>query len=77
MAKTCCFPVKLTPERDGEPIEVKLAFSYGLCKDLCIPNEVNLSLALPADAGKGEALLLDAALARVPKPARAGLLARK
>jgi DsbC/DsbD-like thiol-disulfide interchange protein len=68
------FPVRLTPERDGEPIEIKLAFSYGLCKDLCIPNEVSLSLALPADAGKGEALLLDAALAQVPKPARAGLL---
>jgi DsbC/DsbD-like thiol-disulfide interchange protein len=68
------FPVKLTPERDGEPVEVKLAFSYGLCKDLCIPNEVSLSLALPADAGKGEALILDAALAQVPKPARSGLL---
>jgi DsbC/DsbD-like thiol-disulfide interchange protein len=68
------FPVKLTPERDGEPIEVKLAFFYGLCKDLCIPNEVNLSLALPSDEEKGEALILDAALAQVPKPARSGLL---
>ncbi|MGE3528393.1 MAG: protein-disulfide reductase DsbD domain-containing protein [Methyloceanibacter sp.] len=68
------FPVKLTPERDGEPIELKLAFSYGLCKDLCIPNEVNLSLALPAAAEKGEALLLDEALAQVPKAAHAGLL---
>jgi DsbC/DsbD-like thiol-disulfide interchange protein len=68
------FPVRLTPERDGEPIELNLAFSYGLCKDLCIPNEVSLSLAVPADAGQGEALLLDAALAQVPKPARTGLL---
>lgn len=68
------FPVKLTPERDGESIEVKLAFFYGLCKDLCIPNEVNLSLALPSDEEKGEALILDAALAQVPKPARSGLL---
>jgi DsbC/DsbD-like thiol-disulfide interchange protein len=68
------FPVKLTPEREGAPIELKLAFSYGLCKDLCIPNEVNLSLALPADGNKGEALLLETALAQVPKPAHAGLL---
>jgi DsbC/DsbD-like thiol-disulfide interchange protein len=68
------FPVRLTPERDGEPIELKLAFSYGLCKDLCIPNDVSLSLALPANAGEGEALLLDAALAQVPKPATVGLL---
>ncbi|HET7210588.1 MAG TPA: protein-disulfide reductase DsbD domain-containing protein [Methyloceanibacter sp.] len=68
------FPVRLTRERDGEPIELNLVFAYGLCKDLCIPNEVSLSLALAADAGQGEALLLDAALAQVPKPARAGLL---
>jgi DsbC/DsbD-like thiol-disulfide interchange protein len=68
------FPVKLTPERDSEPIELKVAFSYGLCKDLCIPNEVNLSLDLPADGDKGEALLLETALAQVPKPAQAGLL---
>lgn len=68
------FPVRLTRERDGEPIELNLVFAYGLCKDLCIPNEVSLSLALPADAGQGEALLFDAALAQVPKPARAGLL---
>jgi DsbC/DsbD-like thiol-disulfide interchange protein len=68
------FPVKLTPEREGAPIELKLAFSYGLCKDLCIPNEVNLSLALPADGDKGEALLLETTLAQVPKPAHAGLL---
>jgi DsbC/DsbD-like thiol-disulfide interchange protein len=68
------FPVRLTPEREDEPIELKLAFSYGLCKDLCIPNEVNLSLNLPAEGEKGEALLLETALAQVPKPARAGLL---
>lgn len=68
------FPVKLTPERESEPIELKVAFSYGLCKDLCIPNEVNLSLNLPAGGEKGEALLLKTALAQVPKPAKAGLL---
>jgi DsbC/DsbD-like thiol-disulfide interchange protein len=68
------FPVKLTPEQAGEPIELKLAFAYGLCKDLCIPNEVNLGLALPTDGGKGDAMLLESFLARVPKPARDGLL---
>jgi DsbC/DsbD-like thiol-disulfide interchange protein len=68
------FPVKLTPERDSEPIELKVAFSYGLCKDLCVPNEVTLSLNLPAGGEKGEALLLENALAQVPKPASAGLL---
>ena len=68
------FPVKLTPERENEPIELKLAFAYGLCKDLCIPNDVSLGLMLPADAGKGDAALLESFLARVPKPAAEGVL---
>ena len=69
------FPVKLTPEREGEPIELKLAFAYGLCKDLCIPNDVSLGLTLPAQmSAKGDALLLESVLARVPKPARDGVL---
>ena len=63
------FPVRVTPEREGEPIELKLALSYGLCKTLCIPNDVNLGLQLPADAAShsGDAPLLEASLARVPK----------
>jgi DsbC/DsbD-like thiol-disulfide interchange protein len=68
------FPVKLTPEREGEPITLKLAFEYGLCKDLCIPNEVTLGLALGESAGKGDALLIEIYLARVPKQAAPGLL---
>jgi DsbC/DsbD-like thiol-disulfide interchange protein len=72
------FPVKLTPERDGEPIEIKLALNFGLCKDLCIPNDVGLALALPADAAshRGDAALLESALARVPKPAAPAALPR-
>jgi DsbC/DsbD-like thiol-disulfide interchange protein len=68
------FPVKLTPERYGEPIELKLAFAFGLCKDLCIPNDVSLGLTLGGGVGKGDALLLAGFLARVPKPARDGAL---
>jgi len=68
------FPVKLTPEREGEPIELNLAFAYGLCKDLCIPNDVMLSLAVGGNASKADALLIETFLARVPKPAAPGLL---
>ena len=68
------FPVKLTPEREGEPITLKLAFDYGLCKDLCIPNSVNLSLELGADTKKGDAVLLETFLALVPKQAAPGVL---
>jgi DsbC/DsbD-like thiol-disulfide interchange protein len=72
------FPVKVVPEREEEPVELKLAFDYGLCKDLCIPSKVSLGLQLPADAvkHKGDALMLESALARVPKPASPGALPR-
>ncbi len=68
------FPVKLTPEREGEPVKLKLAFEYGLCKDLCIPNDIVLELALPGSVGKGDAALIETFLSRVPKPAAPGLL---
>ena len=70
------FPVKITPEREGEPIELALAFEYGLCKDLCIPNEAELGAVLPPDLGKNDAGLIEAALDRVPKPEQAGTLPR-
>lgn len=68
------FPVKITPEREGEPVELKLVFDYGLCKDLCIPNDVTLGLAVGADVGKGDALLIETFLARVPKAGAPGEL---
>jgi DsbC/DsbD-like thiol-disulfide interchange protein len=68
------FPVKLTPQREGEPIELKLAFSYGLCKDLCVPNDVTLDLIVSPAIGKGDAALIESFLARVPKLGKPGLL---
>ena len=64
------FPVKLIPERPGEPIELKLAFDFGLCKSLCIPNEAQLTLKIePGVALDGaDAKLLNASLDRVPQP---------
>jgi DsbC/DsbD-like thiol-disulfide interchange protein len=68
------FPVKITPEHENEPVEIKLAFEYGLCKDLCIPNDVDLELTIRPDQGKGDAMLLETALALTPKEAAPGLL---
>jgi len=72
------FPVMITPEREGEPIELKLALSYGLCKTLCVPNDVSLGLELPADAASRsrDAPLLEASLARVPKASAPNALPR-
>lgn len=70
------FPVKITPERPGEPIVLSLAFDYGLCKDLCIPNSVALQAVLPPDLGKNDARLLETALSHVPRPAQTDTLPR-
>ncbi len=70
------FPVKLIAERPGEPIELKLAFDFGLCKSLCIPNDAKLSLKLEPGAtlNEADAKLLNAALDLVPQPVAPGAL---
>lgn len=70
------FPVKITPKVPGEPVELSVIFDYGLCKDLCIPVSVELDALLPADLGKGDALLIKQARAQVPKAAGAETLPR-
>jgi DsbC/DsbD-like thiol-disulfide interchange protein len=69
------FPVMVTPERPDEPVELKLNVDYGLCKTLCIPNQANLSIELPAQAaGKADDPLLTRFVDLVPKPAETGKL---
>jgi len=70
------FPVRITPERQDEPVELKLNVVYGLCKTLCIPNEASLSLELPPQdaAGQAEDLLLQRFVGLVPKPVAEGEL---
>ncbi|ODR96230.1 hypothetical protein AUC71_04615 [Methyloceanibacter marginalis] len=70
------FPVKITPEQEGEPVTLSLTFDYGLCKDLCIPNTAALRAVLPPDLGKGDGRLLETALSRVPLEADAETLPR-
>jgi DsbC/DsbD-like thiol-disulfide interchange protein len=41
------FPVKLRLQGPTEPVTLRLAVSYGICKDICVPGEAELSLAVP------------------------------
>lgn len=70
------FPVKVTPEQPDKPVRLSLTFDYGICKDLCIPNSVDVAAVLPADLGTGDARLIEQARARVPSPADADTLPR-
>ncbi len=70
------FPLRITPERAGEPVTLALTFDYGLCKDLCIPNSVALQAELPAGLGEGDGAVLGNALSTVPKGRQEGDLPR-
>ncbi len=70
------FPVKITPERPDEPVELKLNLAYGVCKTLCVPSEESLTLELPAQGGggAGDNLLVQRYLDLVPVPVEKGKL---
>ena len=42
------FPVRIKAERSGEPVDLRLALTYGVCKDICIPMDLNLALHVSA-----------------------------
>ena len=62
------FPVRVRPRDPTKPINLGLKIDYGVCKDICIPAQAELSLGLPAIASPGARAAMKAALARVPKP---------
>ncbi len=41
------FPLQAKPARAGRPVTLKAAVSYLTCKDICIPYDAKLALALP------------------------------
>jgi len=42
------FPVTLTPEKAGDPVSLALHANIMVCKNLCLPQTVDLSLDIPA-----------------------------
>ncbi len=62
---TVLFPVTFTHEA-GKAAKIALEFSYGVCKDVCIPIDSKLALVLPPGGGQSSAPLT-AAMALVPK----------
>jgi DsbC/DsbD-like thiol-disulfide interchange protein len=59
------FPVAVTAKDFSQPIVLKLKASYGVCKELCVPAEVELDLVIPPDAGPSNDIA--AALPTVPR----------
>src|SRR5262249_19964452 len=61
------FPIEVVPEDASQPVGLALALEFGVCREICIPAEARLSLALDPTgmAGRPSPPVL-AALAKVP-----------
>jgi DsbC/DsbD-like thiol-disulfide interchange protein len=65
-------PVRVTPREPDKLVRLALALEYGVCKDLCIPAQADLSLDLPERAQPASSGLIRQARERVPKPQALG-----
>lgn len=65
------FPFVASLARPGEPLGLRLAFAYLICREVCMPGEASLALDLPAGEGRPTAAAAEIArhAARVPAPA--------
>lgn len=61
------FPVEVKPLDTAKPVVLDLKMELGICKDICIPAEVQLSLTIPA-SGLSGASPVQAWRERVPRP---------
>lgn len=69
------FPIEITAEGGATP-ELKLGAFYGICREICVPADAELSLALKPGAAADPQIAssLEAALAAVPRALADGVL---
>ncbi|MGQ0456423.1 MAG: protein-disulfide reductase DsbD domain-containing protein [Hyphomicrobium sp.] len=60
------FPIEVTAIDAAKPIALRVKAAYGVCKDLCVPAEAEIALAIAADADPSSEI--GDALALVPTP---------
>ncbi len=65
------FPIALTASDPSKPIHVRVKVNYGVCKELCVPAEVELNLDVPSDPAASPEL--STAVAAVPGAPRTGV----
>lgn len=64
------FPLDVTPEQTGQPMDLALEAFFGVCEVVCIPAKFDADL-LQQDAAPADASLIAAFAARVPQKADA------
>ena len=71
-------PLTLTPQNPAEPIQIKLNFIYGLCREICIPAQEDIAMEIAPDAPEDGGYFLDRAAATAPiSAAEGGLIAHE
>ena len=64
-------PIEITPKTPGQPINVNLGLFYGVCEDVCIPAQAQMTGVLSTGTGLGHDAI-NAALSLLPETARNG-----
>lgn len=60
------FPIEFRAKDKGKPVELKLDMEFGVCREICVPAEAHLSLAIPPGTAPPSSAI-DQALALVPR----------
>jgi DsbC/DsbD-like thiol-disulfide interchange protein len=55
------FPLEVTPRDAGQPLDLDLSLTYGVCEEICMPAEARLRSPLPPEQ-RGEVSAVSAAL---------------
>lgn len=66
-------PMSLTPSQTGDPITLTGKVNLGVCKDVCMPMDAEISVTLPAEATKAARPIKRALNARPDTASEAGL----
>lgn len=65
-------PVLITPEDAAKPVNLSVSVAYGICKDICMPVEAQLSLDMDTPVKAADRDALRSAMALVPRQQQPG-----
>lgn len=65
--KAILLPIEITPKDPSKPIDLKLTFEFGVCREICIPATATFALAIPLASAGPTAPEIAAAIERVPR----------
>lgn len=62
------FPIRISPETQGQPIHLEVTVSFGICEKLCVPVEAKHVLEVPPGPLPPASAEAEGAFAAVPRP---------